>query len=292
MNLFTISQLSQYSGIKSHTIRMWEHRYNALKPERSDGNTRYYDNQQLRRLLNIVSMMETSHKVSELCLMPDDKLSGLVLNTKSVINAETAEYYVSQLISAGMNYNSRYFEELFEKCIAGYGVSEAYKVIIYPLLVRVGLMWAGRAIPSAQEHFISNLIRQKILRSIDSLSQNIVSSDKWLLYLPENEYHEIGLLFADYIIRQSGRKVVYLGNSVTQRSLYSAIEDTRPSHILVFMIHYDSPERIQEYLNSLNKRFSGKRICVAGNFKLLNQLSYPPEVTWLKSIEDLEEMVS
>jgi len=271
---------------------MWEQRYNALKPERSEGNTRYYDNEQLRRLLNIVSMMETTHKVSELCSMPDEKLSGLVLNTKKHIKVKTNEYYVSQLISAGMSYNSEYFEELFGKCISQYGIPQAYKVIIYPLLERVGLMWAGNTLPSAQEHFMSNLIRQKILRSIDSLSKNIRSSDKWLLYLPENEYHEIGLLFASYVIRESGRNVVYLGNSLTSESLYNAIEDTNPSHILIFMIHYDSPEKIQEYMNNLNKRFSGENICVAGNYKLLGQLDYPKKIRWLKSMEDLEEMVS
>jgi methanogenic corrinoid protein MtbC1 len=288
MNLFSISQLAQYSGIKPHTIRIWEQRYNALKPVRSEGNTRYYDNQQLRRLLNIVSLIDTDHKVSELCSMSDEALYRLIKLPDQ--EAGIFEYYVSQMIAAGMSYNEDYFEELFVQCVNKYQIKETYKRVIYPLLQRVGLMWSGNRIPSAQEHFISNIIRRKLLRSIDLLPAAEKSGDKWVLFLPENEFHEIGLLFADYIIKESGRKVVYLGSSVATESISTIIRDLHPAYLLLFMVHYDLPENAQQYLDNLTREFKGKKICVAGNYKLLRQVKVSEKIYWLQSIEALEKM--
>lgn len=292
MNLFSISQLSQFSGIKPHTIRIWEQRYNALQPARSEGNTRYYSSDQLRRLLNIVSLMESDYKVSELCSMPDQQLSEIVLDRKNVVASDASEYYVSQLISAGMAYKQERFEELFEQCLTDYGLSQTYKIIIYPMLVRVGLMWSANTIPSVQEHFISNIVRQKILRSIDALSPADPNADKWLLFLPEDEFHEIGLLFAAFIIRQSGQKVVYLGSSVSAEAVLLASQDIKPQNLLLFQVRYNQIEDVQNYLNVLEAGFDGKRIYVSGNSKLLNQINPQNKVYWLRDIDSLEKMLT
>lgn len=291
MNLFSISQLSQYSGIKPHTIRIWEQRYHALKPDRSEGNTRYYNSDQLRRLLNIVSLMNSDHKVSELCTMPDDKLSELVLERKYTIASEVSEYFVSQLIAAGMAYNQEQFEELFEQCVSKYGISQTYKIIIHPMLVRVGLMWSANSIPSVQEHFISNILRQKLLRSIDSLPPARPQSAKWLLFLPEDEFHEIGLLFAAFIIRESGNKVVYLGSSVSPEAVIAAVRDIKPQFLLLFLVHYNQVEDVQQYLSKLDGGLDKESIYVAGNFKLLNQIIFPEKVHWLREIDSLEKLL-
>lgn len=292
MNLFSISQLSQYSGIKPHTIRIWEQRYNALQPARSEGNTRYYSSDQLRRLLNIVSLMESDYKVSELCTMPDEQLSEMVLERKNATASEATEYYVSQLISAGMAYQQDRFEELFEECLANYGLSQTYKIVIYPMLVRVGLMWSANAIPSVQEHFISNIVRQKILRTIDTLAPAGPEAEKWVLFLPEDEYHEIGLLFAAFIIRESGRKVVYLGSSVSADAVLTAVDDVKPQYLLLFQVRYNQIEDVQKYLSELEAGFKGKRIYVSGNSKLLSQINCQNKITWLQDIDSLEKMLT
>ena len=292
MNLFSISQLSQYSGIKPHTIRIWEQRYNAFKPERSEGNTRYYNSDQLRRLLNIVSLMNSDNKVSELCSMPDDRLSGLVLERKITFENEASEYFVSQMISAGMAYKEEQFEELFEKCVSKYGLSQAYKIIVHPMLVRVGLMWSANSIPSVQEHFITNIVRQKILKSIDSLPPAARNAPKWVLFLPEDEFHEIGLLFAAFIIRESGDKVVYLGSSVSSDAVIKASEDIKPQYLLLFLVRYNLIEEVQHYLNELNEGLDHERLYVAGNYKLLNQIDYPEKVHWLQDIDALKNLIT
>src|SRR5687767_7176712 len=139
MNLFSISQLSRFSGIKPHTIRMWEQRYGALQPTRSEGNTRYYDGNQLRRLLNIVSLTDSDYKVSELCRMPDKKLNNLIqeLNKPSGTPGPE-EYFISQLIVAGISYDENHFDKIFSHCIMRFGVKETYIRVIYPMLNRTG----------------------------------------------------------------------------------------------------------------------------------------------------------
>lgn len=292
MESFSISQLARFSGIRAHTIRIWEQRYNALQPNRSEGNTRYYDNSQLRRLLNIVSLMETDHKVSELCAMPDKKLFKLVneLLQVRVSKDEAGEYYVSQLIAAGMSYDELHFEKIFSHSILRYGIKDVYRKIIYPMLIRIGLMWAGDTIPPAQEHFISNILRQKLFTLIDMLPPPKSSSGTWVLFLPENEFHEIGLLLANYVIRSSGRKVIYLGSDVPFQSLIGAVADTAPQNLLLFLVHHDFPEEMEGYLNKLNTTFTNKKIYVAGD-PGLSRLKTQKKINLLHSLQELEQIL-
>lgn len=290
MDLFSISQLARYSGIKAHTIRIWEQRYNALKPNRSEGNTRYYDSTQLRRLLNIVSLSGSGYRVSELCEMPDKKLFELVNRTTSerIDTAAKSEYYISQLIAAGMSYDETHFEKIYSSCYVRYGMKEAYTLVIYPMLVRVGLMWAGDAIPPANEHFISNLVRQKLFTAIDSLPPAGKGAEKWVLFLRENEFHEIGLLFTSYLLRLSGRQVLYLGADLPLESLQNLIKQIKPDYLLFFLVHNEVPGEVNQYTTDLRKIFPGKRIFVAADESLLTQLNIQGRIQGLRSVEELE----
>lgn len=184
MNSFSISELSRYSGVKPHTIRIWEQRYNALTPNRTEGNTRFYDSSQLRRLLNIVSLMESDFKVSELCTMPDKKLFKLLAEFQNNIkSSESNDYFVSQLIAAGMSYDEPNFEKIFSHCLVRLGIKSTYIKVIYPMLSRIGIMWASDSIAPANEHFITNIVRQKLFTAIDSLPSSKSLSDTWLLFL-------------------------------------------------------------------------------------------------------------
>jgi len=292
MNYFSISQLSRFSGIKPHTIRMWEQRYNALQPNRSEGNTRYYDNTQLRRLLNIVSLLESDYKVSELCSMTDKKLFSLVeeMPAKAVDNG-MHEFFVLQLVRAGMTYDELNFDKIFSHCLLKYGIKEAYIKVIYPMLRRVGIMWTTDALEPAAEHFISNLVRQKLFTVIDSLPAAKTDKDSWLLFLPENEFHEIGLLFAYFLIRQSGRKAVYLGANVPLDSLYVAVNETSPTKVLLFLAHNNLPEETQNYLDELSLFFGDKKVFVAADQSLFENIKTSKNIHWLSSPEDLEQLL-
>jgi MerR family transcriptional regulator, light-induced transcriptional regulator len=266
LNKFTISELSRFSGIKQHTIRIWEQRYNALKPNRSEGNTRYYVNSQLRRLLNIVSLKDFDYKVSELCLMHDEKLFRLVADfqNKTSLNGP-AEYFISQLIRAGMSYDESFFEEIISHCMLPFGTKDAYLRVIYPMLVRPGVMWTSDELPPAHEHFISNLLRQKILTAIDLLPPRTRGANTWLLFLPEDEFHEMGLLFSYYIIRHWGCRCIYLGSNLPFDSLLKATAHTQADKMLFFFVRNGFPERKQAYLDRIGRSLKSRKIFVAAS---------------------------
>lgn len=293
MDLFSISQLQQFSGIKAHTIRIWEQRYNALSPTRSMGNTRYYSNEQLRRLLNIVSLMGHEYKISELCAMPDEMLFKIIKgHLKNLSTPDLAiEYTVSQLLAAGMSLDENYFDSLFSECIVRYGIKNTYVDVIYPMLARIGLMWANDTMPPAQEHFISNIIRQKLFTAIDSLPPVRSSKNTWLLFLPENEFHEIGLLFAQYLIRSTGKKVFYLGCNVPLASLINVVKEITPVNMLFFLVHNNIPADAQAYLDSLSANFKKINICVSGSDNLIGQLKPAKSIQWIRSAKDLEKQL-
>jgi DNA-binding transcriptional MerR regulator len=294
MDSFSISQLQQFSGIKAHTIRIWEQRYNALKPGRSEGNTRYYSGEQLRRLLNIVSLMNTNHKVSELCAMPDEKLHHLLDEQLSAatVTDNTSEYFISQVIAAAMRYSEERFDKVFSTCILRYGIKEAYIKVLYPALVRIGLMWSKDELPPAQEHFITSLFRQKFLSAIDSLPPPSSAKHSWLLFLPEDEFHETGLLFASYLVRQANKKVIYLGANVPLHSLADAINDIGPSFLLSFLVRKNSTENDRKYISLLSKEFPAQKIYIAVDPARLEDMKMGKNVTPLHSAQDLEVVLN
>ena len=292
MEGFSISQLAQFSGIKAHTIRAWEQRYNALSPGRSAGNTRFYSNDQLKRLLNIVSLLDYDYKVSQLCVMPDEELHELMEEKK---NNESDDlkygYYISQLISAGINYDEPYFEKMFANCLLKFGFKDTYSMVLVPMLKRLGLMWRIDKLPPAQEHFVSNIIRQKMFVAIDSLPPPKKEKGTALLFLPENEFHEIPLLFAHFILRFHEVRSIYLGANLPLNSLAEAIKHLKPDHLLFFLVHQDIPENIQSWMKELDElEFSN--ILIAGNKSLLKKLEVykKDRLKIINSITDLEKL--
>lgn len=289
MNSLTIAQLAQFSGIKPHTIRIWEQRYNVLTPERSDGNTRIYSDTDLKRLLNIVTLMD-SNKISELCNMNDEALSKLIKELYDLEGKAGLHDFVPQLISAGMDFNETLFHQTLSHCFVNFGAFQTYKEVIYPLLNRVGLMWSSDMLPPAQEHFMFNLIRQKLLSVIDALPIPSEINQKWMLFLPEDEYHEIGLLFASYILKHKGYQVVYLGASVPFSTLSSAIESVKPDFLLLFFVHHDFPNNVLPYLSKLKEIFDKGTIFISGNEKLVRQLKQERKIQWLENVDDLDRL--
>lgn len=289
MNQFSISQLARYSGVKPHTIRIWEQRYKALRPDRSEGNTRYYDSEQLRRLLNIVSLNAKGYRISVLGSMSDEELFSLIgEHEKENRGDRPDEFFVTQLISAGMDFDESHFEYIFSQCLSKYGMRDAYVQVIHPMLNRMGLLWASNTIPPAREHFMSNILRQKISAAIDALPP-AKEDESWLLFSPENEFHEIGLLFAHYLIKSAGKKVYYLGSNLPSESLTGAVEEISPTKLMFFLVHYDLPEHYQNYLIELEKSFSEKKMYISGNKELIDKLRLGKNTKHLPAVPDLEK---
>lgn len=287
---YSIADLERLSGIKAHTIRIWEQRYNVLTPNRTAGNTRYYDDDQLRRLLNISSLSDSGIKISELVALSETEFNILLeKQQEQLINKEDSgvEFFISQMISAGLDYNEAAFDKHFSATLLRFGIKNAYVGVIHPMLVRIGLMWGKAELCTAQEHFVSNLIRQKILAATDGLPFPEANKQCWLLFLPQEEDHETGLLFANYLIRLSGQKTIYLGNRVPLQSLRNTALSIKFDHLLFLFVSNRPVKEAELYLKELGKIFKQSKIHIAGNPKLISQLTLTPKINWVQSVNDL-----
>jgi len=289
---YSISDLEQLSGIQSHTIRIWEQRYNALTPMRSEGNTRFYDDNQLVRLLNIVSLNQAGIKISKACSLSDTDLKKILDDEiQSIPSTVTFNYYVTTLIKSGLSYDEFSFDALLTRCIAEFGILKAYKNIMYPVLVRLGLMWRKDDICPAQEHFLSNIIRRKIFTAIDQLPIKKQSKESWLLFLPEDEGHDIGLMFAHYILKAHGYNVIFLGAKVPLGSIANVLDNVNVKNILFFMVRLRPLKDAQKYLNDLQKLCGQVNIHLAGNEQIINKLKTNSNINRFSSLEEFENVI-
>jgi len=290
---YSIADLEQLSGIHSHTIRIWEQRYNALSPLRSQGNTRFYDDQQLRKLLNIVSLNKSGLKISKICSLSDSEIDELLDQQFYCSSGDKDDdYYVGELIRYGLAFNEHAFNQLIDESIDQFGLADCYRKIIYPLLLRLGLMWRKDDICPAHEHFLSNIIRQKIFTHINYLSLRGHSGQKWLLFLPEDEDHDIGLLFASYMLRMQHHHVIFLGSKVPLDSIKRIFSTLNVDHVMLFMIKSRLAPAAQHYIDRLSEICSTAKIHLAGNSEVIGKLNHIDHINWIKTLDEFEKTIA
>lgn len=269
MSVYPISYLEQLSGIKAGTIRIWEQRYGILTPLRSEGNVRYYDDEELRKLLQISVLVESGIKISAIGKLTNKELNKKYLELEHHLNETLKnEIEINNLILAALKYDEQEFNLVFNACITKYGLKHTYILFIHPLLVRIGFLWGANELIPAQEHFISNLIRQKLFSAIESVKLKN-KAPKWILYLPEFESHEIGLLFATYLLKLSGKCCIYLGQNVPFQNLYSIVESSKAEGILTFFVRKLPLEKMNQYVLDSENNFKKQELifCVSKEIK-------------------------
>lgn len=215
---FTIKDLENISGIKAHTIRIWEKRYNLLSPQRTDTNIRYYSHQNLQKLLNIVLLNRNSYKISKIANMNEDDitLNARELAFKVAVNDEA----INSLKLAMFQFDKVLFNNTYNKLLHRKTFREIFKEVFMPFLEHIGLLWQTDTLLPAHEHFISNLIAQKIQINTEKLQYNVTNEKKtYVLFLPENEIHELGLLYLNYELVLRGNQTIYLGQSLPLNNL-------------------------------------------------------------------------
>ena len=263
---YSIQYLEEISGIKAHTIRIWEQRYHLLKPKRTASNIRYYDDDQLRKLLNVTTLLEFGYKISHIADMSNAQLMQELKNKLEQGNdVMFFQHFTNELIISSLNFDKPSFEKQFNSCVLKFGFVSTIEKVLYPTMKRVGVLWQLEEMNPSQEHFISNLITQKLHSAIDGLPEHVSASKKCILFLPENEHHEIGLLYFNYLLTRSGIKTIYLGANVPLNSVKQAADQLNPSHLVLFMIKAASPEQSNDYLKKLCKLFPAKQIVLCGS---------------------------
>ena len=291
---YSISDLEQLSGISVHNIRIWERRYNALQPSRSTGNTRLYDDNQLKRLLNIAGLYFSGHKISKACAMSKEETEMFLQQEidATVSRENQYEYYISQIISKAISYEEQEVNQLITHSFERNGILNTYKFVMYPLLVRVGLMWRKDSLCPSQEHFLSSIFRQKLYAAIDNCPPPKPASAKWLLFLPEDEDHDIGLLLASYLLKEAGKQVIYLGPKVPLSALENTIASTGPENLLFFMTRVRPVIDAQNYLSNITDLFPDRQVYLSGSPKVLSELSFSKHMYWLRGLTDFENILN
>jgi DNA-binding transcriptional MerR regulator len=293
MSQYSISDLEKLSGIKAHTIRIWEQRYNLLIPSRSDGNVRSYDDEQVRRLLNVSTLIKLGIKISRISQLTDLEMNELLEHSIKQASDEDSKIsvYIHKLIAAGIDYNEHEFDKAFRQAAKKYGMVVCYQKIIYPMLVKVGMLWGKSEMIPAQEHFLTNLLKQKLYHAIEQLPMPPSTAETWLLFLPEEEDHELGLLLSSFLIRSSGRRVVYLGQRVPYYNLKAVIDDLEPECLQYFIVRYHSAEWLQEMINNMKKDFPRIKKYICGAAYLSEQVTLPKDHIWISDIEKFIQLL-
>lgn len=264
---YSIKDLERLSGIKAHTIRIWEQRYNILNPNRTESNIRLYNDEELIYILNIASLIRAGNKISHIVKLEHPELckriQELVANPASVDHFFTTQ--ADNLVIAMIELDDNKFEKVINTSNLKYGFEETMLNVLIPFLQKVGIMWRTGEASIIQEHFISNLIRKKVLVAIDGYSGTAASNaETWLLFLPEGELHEIGLLFSKYLLKVRGKKVMYFGQTVPQKDIISYCEEHHPKYLLTFFTAAYSSDGIEEYIEKLSSKVKDSKILIAG----------------------------
>ncbi len=291
MNYYSIKELENYSGIKAHTIRMWEKRYSLLDPTRTDTNIRLYDDDQLLKLLNTVTLLESGWKISKVSKLSKTELKETTTKCFEGLADDNFQVPINALITATFDFDEIEFEKIINSCNQKIGVYKTITLIVYPFLHRIGMMWRLSEISPAQEHFASNLIRQKLIASIDKLpSVKNKPTGGVALFLANDEYHELGLLLAQYILKKKEIKSYYLGSNLPIQSLEIMVNKCKPEVLLTFLITRKPHEQIIEYISELSDTFKHQKIWIAAHRSVPQLIKNPPHnCQFMHSIAEFEK---
>ena len=287
---FTIKDLESFSGIKAHTIRIWEQRYGLLNPDRTDTNIRKYTDKDLKALLNIGLLNNLGYKISKIAQMSEFEIHDVI--RKQAENGNPNEQQLHLLKIAMLNYDEALFSSVLDPQIEKLGLEQAYRQVVVPFLNLIGILWQAESICPAQEHFISALIRQKVLAHIEKTGNEVAPTQARpvVLYLPELEIHELSLLVLHFIFKRKGYKSVFLGQSVPLDDLkqvmsrlgevdFVSIFTTSPSSVLL----PDYLKKVSRLVEDTDSHFH----LTGSNLKGLKSPN-PISITFYPNLSDLE----
>lgn len=289
MGKYSIKELEKLSGIKAHTIRIWEKRYQIVNPQRTPTNIRYYSDDDLKKIINISLLNNNGVKISKIA---DLTSAGLIKKVNELSETKNdADIHIDQLIVAMIDLEEENFEKILAGLILRYGFEKTITNIVYPFLEKIGLLWQTGNITPTQEHFISNLIRQKIIVAIDSLPLSSKASTRALLFLPEEELHELGLLFYYYVVKKAGFRTYYLGQMVPYKDLMSICQSHHPSILVTAITSSPAGQTVQGFLNKLCAERSDCTILASGLILRKIALKIPSNMHIFSSIAELKDLL-
>ncbi len=290
MNAFTIKDLENLSGIKAHTIRIWEQRYNFLKPQRTSTNIRYYSNEELKTILNIALLNKYGFKISHIGRMQAHEIRERILSLDDAMAVR--ERIINDLVQEMVDLDMEKFEKTLGSYIQSKGIERTVTQIIFPFLEKIGILWQTGHINPAQEHLVSNIIRQKLIVAIESVSPIAQLSRTVLLYLPEGEHHELGLLFMYYLLKNRGFQAIYLGANVPVKDVEFVVHLKKPDHIFIHLTTGAAGFNFEKFIAGISQQFSHIPVMISGQVTQHYKKSPPPSLYFAKSLSEVTDYLS
>ncbi|MGZ3866156.1 MAG: MerR family transcriptional regulator [Bacteroidia bacterium] len=287
MSQYQIADLEKLTGIKAHTIRIWEKRYGIINPHRTSTNIRYYDDEQARKLLNVATLLGQGLKISKISALSDAEINEKI-RVGSDTSPEEAVYnaFINELIASMLAFNETAFDKALSAATNRFGIYNAMVKVLYPFLHKTGLLWSINETMPVQEHFASHIIRRKLMAAIDGLPVSGKKKMTFILFLPSNEWHEIGLLFSDYILRSKGYQSYYLGPNVPLQDVHATIAEVKPTHMLTFFTTRRRPESVANTVRHLAQKSKSVTLLVGGYEDLFKGIKMSKELVHIKSPDD------
>lgn len=262
MQAFTIKEIERMSGIKAHTLRMWEKRYELVLPHRKQSQHRWYSNEDLKSILRVAWLYHQGYRISHIASLSDTEKAALI--DKQIQSGHYFSEATAQLMKASLDVDTERFQLLLQQIILPLGLESATVQVLYPFLEKLGLLWMNDELMPAQEHLASLHIRHAIIRSIDELPQPTAKHPPIVLFMPEEEYHEMPLLFVHFMLKKNGYGVLYFGGNHAEDAVESYCQRHATGlmhyHYITNFTRFDS----QEYLQNWCRRFPQWRIVVSG----------------------------
>lgn len=290
MNAFTIKDLENLTGIKAHTIRIWEQRYSFLKPQRSDTNIRYYSSNELKTILNIALLNKYGFKISHIDKMDEVQMKERILSLSQAQAQQ--ERVVNELIQNMVDLDLDAFELVLDKYIHSKGIERSITQIIFPFLERIGILWLTNHINPAQEHLVTNIIRQKLIIGIEGARSHIQVNKTLLLFLPEGEHHELGLLFMYYLLKSRGIKVLYIGANAPLKDVAYVANLKNPDYIYCHLTSVAHNFNFEKFLNNYHQKMGNHKLIVSGLLTQSYKKKVPENIDFKKSLSEVMEYIA
>ena len=290
MDAFTIKDLENLSGIKAHTIRIWEQRYHFLNPSRTDTNIRYYTNDELITLLNIALLNKYGFKISHIDKMKPIEMKERIL---SLTQSEAQlERIVNELIECMVDLRIEDFESVLDFQITSKGIEKTITQIIFPFLERIGILWVTSRVNPAQEHLVTNIIRQKLIVGIEKTSPALQANSTALLFLPEGEHHELGILFMYYLLKARGVKVLYLGANVPIKDVLYVADLKTPTFVYTHLTSVANNFNFEKFLTRVGANLPKYSVLVSGLLTQTYKKAVPSNVNLKRSLPEVMDYLS
>ena len=287
---FSIKNLENLSGIKAHTLRIWEKRYSLLTPERTDTNIRRYSLDSLRKLLNITLLYNHGFKISKIASLNSDEIPKLVRSIALKANSEQVSINAFKL--AMINFDYELFDANYEEISDNHEFEHIFMQIFMPLMKELGILWQTGAISPAHEHFITNLVKQKIHLQTEALQRNKFNNQEhpiFVLFLPENEIHELGILYLNFLILSKGYRTIFLGQSLQTSSLETLYSYDSKFIFVSYLTVEPNSEEIMPFLDRFFKqvleKHESKLIIFGPQQVAINKENLPGKIELYRSVE-------